>query len=357
MEIIKQHLLIRADADFKMGIGHMMRCIALAQAWKAKGGKVTFISICENDSIIKKIKDEGFSFIPLQRSFPSPADLHEVTAFIRRLFQKHRGIWCVLDGYHFDTKYQKALLSTQVKLMVLDDYHHLDAYHAHIILNQNIDAEKIQYVCDFDAQRLLGLKYTLLRTEYLDLQRKAHAFAKPIQNILVTLGGSDYDNATVQVIQALLNSRFKNITIHLVVGPYNPNKMQIYDLVNNSLKNYSERLPNFVIHKNANMPTLISSADLCISAGGSTCWELCYLGIPFIVIITAKNQQNIAVGLQRARAALCAGWANKIFKNKIQKNLVDLINDVNLRENLSKAANTLIDGKGRLRVIQKMLKL
>jgi len=350
-------LIIRADADEKIGIGHIMRCIALAQAWRDKGGKVTFISICKNDSIIKRIKEEGFAFIPLQRSCPDPADLNKVTNIIKRNLKKHRNIWCVLDGYQFDTIYQRALRSAQVKLLVFDDYHHLDTYHASIILNQNIGAEKIQYSCDFDTQKLLGLKYTLLRTEYFDLQKRAHDFTKPVRNLLVTLGGSDSDNTTAKVIGALLNPQFKDITVNIVVGPSNPNKMQIYNLVNNSLKNNGELFPNFVIHENANMPALISSADLSVSAGGSTCWELCYFGIPFLVIIAAKNQQNIGSGLQVAGAARCVGWAKKISKTKVQKHLADLIGDANLRENMSKTGSTLIDGKGRLRVIQTMLKL
>ena len=53
-------LVLRADATTAIGIGHLMRCIALAQAWKAKGNAVIFISHCQNGFLIDRIESEGF---------------------------------------------------------------------------------------------------------------------------------------------------------------------------------------------------------------------------------------------------------------------------------------------------------
>jgi spore coat polysaccharide biosynthesis predicted glycosyltransferase SpsG len=56
-------LLIRADASTRIGTGHLMRCLALAQAWKDSGKGVVFITACESSSLLQRLSDEGFQIV------------------------------------------------------------------------------------------------------------------------------------------------------------------------------------------------------------------------------------------------------------------------------------------------------
>ena len=72
-----RHLFIRADASTAVGFGHIMRCLALAQAWQERGGHVTFLSHCLNEALRQRIMKEGFEFVFVERSHPDPADLKQ----------------------------------------------------------------------------------------------------------------------------------------------------------------------------------------------------------------------------------------------------------------------------------------
>ena len=80
-----RHLIIRADASTAIGSGHIMRCIALAQAWQERGGPVTFLSHCQNEALQQRIIKEGFEFVFVERSHPDPADLKQVLEWLQNV--------------------------------------------------------------------------------------------------------------------------------------------------------------------------------------------------------------------------------------------------------------------------------
>ncbi|HIE10725.1 MAG TPA: UDP-2,4-diacetamido-2,4,6-trideoxy-beta-L-altropyranose hydrolase, partial [Kiritimatiellae bacterium] len=109
-----------------------MRCLALAQAWKAHGGKAVFVTACESDALRQCILDEGFQVVLLERPYPESGDWKQTSQILRR----HPGTWVVLDGYHFDSGYHRRIKEAGHPLLVIDDMAHLDHYCADIVLNQ-----------------------------------------------------------------------------------------------------------------------------------------------------------------------------------------------------------------------------
>ena len=92
-------LLIRADADSVIGGGHVMRCFALAEQWKAEGGRVVFVSRCESRSLRGMISSAGFEIIDVERTHPDTADLRvteEVALKESRTISKDSFVWLVL---------------------------------------------------------------------------------------------------------------------------------------------------------------------------------------------------------------------------------------------------------------------
>ena len=168
-----------------MGSGHVMRCVALAQAWKKQGGKVTFISLCDSESLRNRITDEGFELVLIKESYPDPADFEITLSTINN--SNSNNSWVVLDGYHFDADYQQSIKNNGNPLVVIDDIGHLDNYVADIILNQNINAEDLNYSCETETKLLLGTNFVLLRDEFLtynNLERLYHLKTKNKLNII-----------------------------------------------------------------------------------------------------------------------------------------------------------------------------
>jgi UDP-2,4-diacetamido-2,4,6-trideoxy-beta-L-altropyranose hydrolase len=345
------NLVVRADANSIIGTGHLMRCIALAQAWQERGGHVTFLSHCQSEALQRRVIKEGFEFVFVERPHPDPADLKQVLDRLQN-FRNGSGMpWLVLDGYHFDSDYQRSIREAGSRLVVIDDYNHLSNYHADILLNQNIGAELIPYICDLKTLKLFGPKYALLRTEFLSWKNKIQKQSEDPRRVIVTLGGADHDNITLKVLRALLQTRLNGFGIDVIVGPANPNIKELEFEIQCARKASVPLTNSIQLLYSINMPEIMAMADVAISAGGSTCWELCFFGKPFLVLITAENQRGIARGLDKVGSAICLGWHQDVTINQIKTNLESLLNDTQGRRELSIKGRKIVDGQGRNRVL------
>ncbi|RMF86337.1 MAG: UDP-2,4-diacetamido-2,4,6-trideoxy-beta-L-altropyranose hydrolase, partial [Nitrospinota bacterium] len=189
-------LLIRADASTRMGSGHLMRCLALAQGWKERGGPVFFLSSCPR-ALRQRIESTGLTFLPLQEIHPDPHDLEQTLSHLEQIAARSSLVpWVVIDGYHFDATYYQAIRAKGYQVLVIDDTAHLPRYDAHIVLNQNLFADLRAYRCAPETLLLLGPRYVLLRPEFLAWQNRKRSFPQIARRVLVTLGGSDPDNVT-----------------------------------------------------------------------------------------------------------------------------------------------------------------
>ena len=341
------NLYVRADADSEIGTGHIMRCIALAQAWQVQGEKVTFISHCESEALRERIQIEGFRFISLDHVCPDSSDLMNTLSILKNESADQKP-WLVLDGYHFTTEYQKAIRDEGILLLVIDDMNHLPLYHADILLNQNIHAPDLSYHCDEDTTLLLGPSYVLLRREFLKYRDFKREIPDRAKNILVTLGGADPDNVTLKIIEALKLIDEPDISVKIIVGPANPHQKTLSNAIG------SAHFETELLINPPNMPELMAWADMAISAGGSTCWELAFMGVPSIVLILAENQAAVAEYLLNKKAVLNLGIFAECSKEHISDACKTLIGSSIARTSLSQQSTTLINGHGPNHVIKSM---
>ena len=343
-------LLIRADASGRIGTGHIMRCIALAQAWQVRGGQVTFLSHCKSEALHQRIIDEGFDFISIENPHPDPSDLSHTLEILRQLKTQNSKLktWVIIVGYHFTPNYQKAIRENGYRLLVIDDTAHQDHYHADILLNQNIHASSLRYYCDRDTVKLLGCEYVLLRREFLKYKDWKRVIPDKANKILVTMGGSDPDNVTLKVIQALQVIDIPDLEVKLIVGPSNPHVQELQSAISNQQSKIN------ILHDPPNIPELMLWADIAISAGGSTCWELAFTGLPNIILILAENQTRIAEGLNNAGVAINLGWHNKLTDEKIAEAIERMITSYEMRGVMSLLGQKLVGGYGSSKVSEIM---
>jgi UDP-2,4-diacetamido-2,4,6-trideoxy-beta-L-altropyranose hydrolase len=339
-------LIIRADASTKIGTGHIMRCMALAQAWQSQGSDAAFISHCESDSLRHRIESAGIGFRPLEQPHPHPSDLQTTLQLLERLasHQPER-LWLVLDGYHFGPAYQQEVRAAGYRLLTVDDMAHLPYYHADVVLNQNITAEQLAYPCGPETLLLLGARYALLRPEFLKWQDCHWEIPEVARKVLVTLGGSDPDNVTLKVIRGLREAKVEGLETKVVVGPQNPHLLELQRAVRDC------PAPIHLMHSSQDMAGLMAWADVAISGAGSTCWELAYMGLPAVLLVLAENQRSGAEGLHQAGAAVNLGWHQQVKVSEITDELTVLCHDYRRRQELSYNSQRLIDGKGAQRVL------
>jgi len=283
-------LIFRADASARLGVGHLMRCLALAQGWKARGGKAVFITACETEALRHRLQDEGFQVFILEQSYPEPADW-EITS---EVLAAHSDNWVVLDGYNFDSTYQRQIKDLGHRLLVIDDRAHLGKYYCDIVLNQNTYAKNLHYSSGLTPHLLLGPRYALLRQGFLSWIDYKREIPKIALRVLITLGGGDPNNQTLVFIRALEQMDVDALEVAVVVGPAYPHFHTLQSAVKHS------KLPIRLVYNADNMPELMAWADLAISAGGSTCLEMSFMGLPALVVILAENQRAVAEDLEVA---------------------------------------------------------
>ena len=214
MEHTRPPLLIRADANSHIGTGHVMRCLALAQAWQAAAGKVIFITACESEALRRRLIGERLEVVALS----DPRDWQVVA----RALAAHPDAWVALDGYHFDTAYQQRFKDAGHRLLVIDDLAQLDQYVADLVLNQNLGAQGLTYAHQPATRLLRGTDYVLLRKEFLSHLETRREAPERARKILVTLGGADPDNATLTIVRALQRLDADSLEVVVAVGASYP---------------------------------------------------------------------------------------------------------------------------------------
>ncbi len=352
---MSEPLIIRADADSRIGTGHLMRCIALGQAWRDDGGKVMFSTCCDSPALLQLLHDENFEVIEIKRSDEGClfSDLRPPSFAKAAVDKPTSDRWMVLDGYHFTVEDHRAIRNAGGRLLVIDDCNHLPEYECDILLNQNVTAESLDYCINPEAQRLLGPQFVLLRREFQNLDagssprsrggERGEDTASANKHLLVTMGGADPDNASLKVISALQQLNQPELQVKVVVGPANPHTASLEAAIRQSA------VPIRLIHSAA-MADLMQWADVCISAAGSTCWELLSMGVPFATVILADNQEAVARYLEEKGAVRCFGRPAANFEREVADVLETLHDDaVHTRP-----PHALVDGRGAHRVVAEM---
>jgi UDP-2,4-diacetamido-2,4,6-trideoxy-beta-L-altropyranose hydrolase len=315
-------VIIRVDASLKMGTGHVMRCLTLAQVLKENGGDVEFICRKHEGNLIDKIHSSEFAVHELR--------LCEEIEFDNKLAHSHwlgatqqqdaddcidilkveKTNWLIVDHYALDEQWQKKLKPYYEKLMVIDDL--ADRKHqCDILLDQNFGRSSKDYeILTLKSTKLLmGPKYALLRPEFeklrqysLDRRKKAN-----FKSLLINMGGTDPDNITEKVIEKLQVANLpKNVIITIVMGKTAPHLQ--------SVKRCASELPYYSEVKVDvdNMAEIMANTDIAIGASGSTTWERCCLGVPTIQLITAFNQEFIAQKLEKINAVKLVNIDNMV---------------------------------------------
>jgi len=335
-------LLIRADADVAMGTGHVMRCLALAQAWRDTGERAVFAMTDPFSSIRKRLLKEAVGIHGISALAGTEEDARQTVALAR----EQAAAWVVVDGYQFGADYQRVLKSAGFKILFLDDYGHAGRYCADLVLNQNLSAEQDLYRNREPYTRLLlGPQYCLLRREFNGWWEWRREVAPSGHRVLVTMGGSDPENFTERAIDALNLIEDDNLEATIVAGGSNARA----DLLERRFAAMGKKIG--LCRDISNMAELMAWADVAVSAAGTTCWEICLMGLPALLIDLAENQIAVVKELDRLGCAIHLGGSRDVSAANLAKRLNSLLSSKEDRQAMSLRGRCLVDGRGTKRVV------
>lgn len=383
-------VVIRADANSKIGMGHVMRCLSVADALLKRGEEVLFVTA--DDTPVPLLTKKGVPYRVLHTDYADmEAELPGLLCILQELTQRaelpeevlsrmssqRKDIAILVDSYYVTEKYLAAL-KKRITTIYMDDIYAF-SYPVDMLINYNIYGEEMGYEKDAafaDTKLLLGTEYVPLREEfaagagYAQSRKELSAETENVTpaedrlhqtaeqgrtadgGILITTGGSDSFNLAGQLLmEAMKYDALKEKEYHVVSGSLNPHIGELQAL--------AQKHENIHIHCNVtNMAELMAESEVALSAGGSTLYELCAMGVPVIAFSFAENQERLVQTFVKRGIAQYGGNyrtdGNKMIQNTIA-GLEKLCGDEALKTEYRRKALQLVDGRGAERIAEALL--
>lgn len=355
-----QRVVFRVDASVQMGMGHLTRCLALANDLAEGGAKSCFLLRSHAAGLAGLVEANGHAVRLLADPSPGvPAtagggayahwlpvtwreDAEQAAKAIDEIWPAD---WLIVDHYTLDAAWEQSCRRSGLRILAIDDL--ADRPHdCDILLDQNLvagmETRYLGRVSEACVQ-LLGPRYALLRPEFAAQRRLLAPRSGEIDRILVCFGGSDPTNETAKALEAISRLAVPKLAVDVVIGLSNPHADAVAQLC--------ETLPRTRLHRGAdNVAELMRQASLSIGAGGVMSWERCCLGLPVVAISIAANQVGALVALAEAGAAIYLGTAAGVTAQQLEEAVRALLDDPARTKALGEAAFGLVDGNGCHRV-------
>jgi len=293
------NVVFRVDSSSQIGLGHLMRCLVLAEQYKEDG--IIFATQDLEGNANDKIINKGYELIALN---DNSAD-----ELVRNIKKLDAGM-VVFDHYGIDNKFEKLIKErTGITILSLDDTY--EEHYCDILLNHNIYADTARYkslVPEFCEIRC-GSEYTLIRDEFKKIEIKKRPINKDRPVIFVSLGGSDINNVGLAVLVML--TEFNHLVVNLATTSSNKNIKK--------LQGFALQHQNINICINCNVAEMMNQSDVAIITPSVIAYESMYLDLPFLAIQTADNQRYISEYLESHNFLLGSAEALDGVKSLIKK--------------------------------------
>ena len=233
------NVAIRVDGGVKLGVGHILRCLTLANKLRDFGLNSTFFVRHLSKNLKQRISDE-YELILLNDIDPAfnPKGEYSNWLGVNEKFDAYEFIskaeklnssLIIVDHYGIGEEWESIVNEKFSNLMVLDDLANR-RHNTHLLVDQSIGCKKEAYskLVSANCKILAGPKYALLREEFSLITNKIVKKYK----ILINFGGADKDNFTMHVLNILINSNLQNnLSIKVIIGKDYPYKSCLKKMV------------------------------------------------------------------------------------------------------------------------------
>ncbi len=348
---VRDMFYIRADGNEKIGMGHVMRCLTIAEALRERGEDVLFLTA--DDKPVKLIEDRGFAVKIL---FTYYDEMEVELPQLMALFMGTTGgegveLPRILVDSYFVTEFYLKNLRLSATVILMDDEKRA-VYPCDGLVNYNIYGKTLGYEQDYpaDTRLFLGCEYMPLRKQFRNTEYEVR---ERVEHILVTTGGGDSCHMALTLAERVVKlpkEKAQDLVWHIVCGPY--------CLDTDRLEMLAEKNRRLQIHKNVtDMSEIMKKCDIAVSAAGSTLYELCSVGVPTVGFYFAENQRRNMESFGKLTPVLNAGDFS-IYPEKVldfmEKEVEVLCGSRELRQKISFAMRHIVDGQGADRLAEEL---
>jgi UDP-2,4-diacetamido-2,4,6-trideoxy-beta-L-altropyranose hydrolase len=349
--------MIRTDANVAIATGHLMRTLTIARECLKRKETVCFVFSDEESVALfgRMCPKEESSVYRVERLFCDYRHPETELDALEKLLQSENPRTLLLDSYFVTPNYLQTI-GQYTRVVYLDDLRAFD-YPVDTVVNYDIIGveERQAYRSGYSQARqlLLGGQYAPLREQFCMVPYQTRAV---VENILITTGGTDDEDRTTMLIDAVLRGASKQTSIHVVIGALNRHR--------DRLRERAEHIDQQRVKQQqagqkpagqlklyegvSDMAALMSRCDIALSAAGTTLYELSAVGVPTICFSMAENQRACA-------EAFAASGAVIAERGDFAGSIRQLVADYPGRCQMTKTMRALIDGKGAARIAEELL--
>jgi len=317
--------MFRCDAGADHGLGHLSRCVVIADAVAARGALTRFY-VHADDAL------RAFAGTHEWHAMPWDTGMAGDLEHMQRELEHTPDSVVVVDNKRVGKEYVAALRTLRPVAQIVDGDPRESA--ADIVINNHTGAETFKQ----EGRFLLGPSYNTVRPGYFAAAQKADRKA-----ILITLGGEDPGNHTAWILRHL-GDLFVNRPVLVVIGPAHSDPA--------SVEQAAKKVSGVEIHRAPrDLVTLAERSEIAISAGGTTCYELAAAGIATAVIASEPHQHQLIAPLAERGAVLQLGGPD-VSVDIARSAVGNLLAQPALRNDLTRAARALFPAPGAPRIAE-----
>lgn len=304
-------ILLHTCGDHAIGLGHVGRSLALAEALKVRLPAATLsFRVVGPPEVVARVSTRGFSTTPDAGAEILVVDVPKTDP---ALFREARGMKVSID------EPGPARYEADLAIGMLYE-------------------PKAPRPAGSRTTDLRGLEYIPLNPDYRGLPTRRIGGA---ERVLVVQGGSDTYGMTPKICAALRGMSGGQVDV--VLGPAFQHDVELGAALAGDGRFRLHRAP-------PTLKPLMDAADLAVSAAGVTSLELAASGVPMILVVTEGKEAETAGLLARDGAAVYIGGPDRVADGTLLREVEALRRDAARREALSRRAQAKIDGNGAARV-------
>jgi len=348
MSINNYKIFFRCDGGKINGMGHIMQSITLAESFKNMNCDIQFVTFSPDAIGKKKIEDYGFNVQLSPDKAGSDSDLEFMLNLLNQNKTMKTKPILIVDSRYVKQNYFFKCLPI-CKLIRITDQIDQD-YPCHVLINNSLGLTKDNYKTQYDDQQLLlGSKYNLINAKFFQKNKDVFENQKSESqlHLLITMGGEDPFNHSSWFIRNL-SDLLQKIQVTLIVGAAHPEKEQ----VKKDVKKYTPHAT--LVIDTDDMPYYMALADIVITAGGNTCYELAAMGVPQVGIVLEYHQESLIHSMESAGCLISLGWHGSIVPENVRKIIDLLFRSNSKRLSMKKKANNLLTEPGAPHIVSEI---
>ncbi|MFH1727693.1 MAG: glycosyltransferase [Pseudomonadota bacterium] len=330
-------IIFRVDGGrvYSVSLGHVFRCMALAEELMLFSEFEVSFMMKDYEDGVKVVKDKGYNIQVIDKDMGIDDQIKIIEAQCPGLV--------VFDLFEMEFVDLSILHDKGIKTVIIDDLGN-KMINSNVLINGSIAEEMHQYFEKSDQTiYYIGPEYTILGSDFEKLPKRK--IKKEVKQIMISMGGSDPTNLTVDIVNSLRNLNL-SVKILIILGPASQKEFEVTATAEKGNCKFE------VLRYVPNIAQVMAESDIAITAGGRMALELAATGTPGIIIPSIEHEDIVSSKLEEVNAVIKIDNFSCAKESELHDSIYKLVNEHELRVTMSRNCQNLIDGNGKSRVLK-----